>query len=142
MADEKVTISRRTFLAGTGLALGGLLGCATAITYQATVVDGGISLTRSELQLLGGTDKPIIVKADDLPDPILLIPIGENNFRAVSGRCTHLGCHVRPSGNFLVCPCHGSTFDLEGQVVRGPAQSPLEIYPVKAKETEIEIIIF
>ena len=141
MAEKNATISRREFLAGTGLALGGLLGCATAITYQATVVDGRIPLLRSELEQLGGIEKPVVVRVPDLPDPIVLIPTGEKNFRAVSGRCTHLGCEIRPSKNFLVCPCHGSTFDLNGGVVRGPAQKPLPTYPVEIKNDRIKIVM-
>ena len=147
MADRETTISRREFLtcaaAGTtGVALGGLFGCASAITYQTTVVAGQISLTRSGLEQLAGTDKPVVVKAPGLPDPVILIPVGEKNYRAVSAECTHLGCHVRPSRNFLVCPCHGSTFDLSGEVVRGPAPSALTTYPVEVNGDEIKIIIF
>ncbi len=39
-----------------------------------------------------------------------------------SSVCTHLGCRLnRTEGNEIVCPCHGSRFDLHGRVVRGPA---------------------
>lgn len=146
MADKRTTIPRREFLtwvtAGTGFALEGLFGCATAITYRGTVVGGRIAVARSELEQLGASDKPVVVRAPDLPAPVILIPIDADNFRAVSAECTHLGCHVRPSGKFLVCPCHGSTFDLAGEIVRGPAPSPLPTYPVETKENQIEIIIF
>ena len=146
MANKDTTISRREFLAGmttgAGLALGGLAGCAAAITYQATVVDGQIFLSRSELEQRAGVNRPVVVKVPDLPDPVILIPVDEKNFRAVSAKCTHLGCHVRPSRNFLVCPCHGSTYDLEGEVVRGPAPSALTTYPVEVNGDEIKIIIF
>ncbi len=142
MTDKKTTISRREFLVGTGLAFGGLLGCATAVTYQGMVINNRIPLVRSELEQLGGTNKPVVVKVPDLPDPIILIPTDEKNFRALSIKCTHLGCHVRPSRNFLVCPCHGSTFDLEGRVVRGPAQKALPTYPVETKGDGIEIVLF
>ncbi len=147
MTDKEIQVSRRIFLtcgaAGTaGAVLGGLLGCAAALTYPATVADGQISLSRSKLEQLTGGNKPIVVKASDLPDPVILIPVDEKIFRAVSAKCTHLGCHVRPTQNFLVCPCHGATFDLEGKVVRGPAPRALTIYPVKVNGDRIKIILF
>jgi Rieske Fe-S protein len=147
VVDKGIQVSRRTFLtcaaAGTaGAALGGLLGCAAALTYPATVVDGQISLSRSKLEQLAGVNKPVVVKAPDLPDPVILIPVDEKNFRAVSAKCTHLGCHVRPAKNFLVCPCHGSTYDLGGEVIRGPAPSALTTYPVEVNGDRIKIILF
>lgn len=147
MVDQKTQVSRRAFLtcaaAGTaGTALGGLLGCAAALTYPATVVNGQIFLSRSELEQLAGANRPVVVKAPNFPDPVLLIPVDEKTFRAVSARCTHLGCHVRSAKNFLVCPCHGSTFDLEGEVVRGPAQRALTTYPVEINGDRIKIILF
>lgn len=144
MENKQTRISRRTFLfyatAGTGLALCGGVGCATAITYQATVVNGRIPLNREEFQQLAGSE-PVVVTAPGLSHPVILIQVDENTFRAVSAKCTHLGCHVQPSRTFLVCPCHGSTYDLEGRVVRGPAQRALTIYPVEVKGDGIQIIL-
>jgi glycine/D-amino acid oxidase-like deaminating enzyme len=44
-----------------------------------------------------------------------------------SAACTHLGCivHWNPFENSWDCPCHGSHFTLDGQVLQGPALSPL-----------------
>jgi cytochrome b6-f complex iron-sulfur subunit len=46
---------------------------------------------------------------------------------ALSAVCTHLGCitRYRSDENAIACPCHGSRFDLEGDVVNGPAPRPL-----------------
>jgi nitrite reductase/ring-hydroxylating ferredoxin subunit len=43
-------------------------------------------------------------------------------------RCPHLGCRYdyhAASGKFR-CPCHGSEFDLAGNVLKGPARRPPE----------------
>ncbi|MCW2961094.1 MAG: iron-sulfur binding oxidoreductase [Thermoleophilia bacterium] len=47
---------------------------------------------------------------------------------AVEAACTHLGCLVRHDAErgSWQCPCHGSRFDLQGQVLAGPATKPLE----------------
>ena len=46
----------------------------------------------------------------------------------VSLRCTHLGCLLRFNGAELSwdCPCHGSRFDVDGDVLEGPAVRPLK----------------
>lgn len=46
-------------------------------------------------------------------------------FYAISSICTHLGCNVRVDEQGFACPCHGSRFDANGQVVSGPAPRPL-----------------
>jgi nitrite reductase/ring-hydroxylating ferredoxin subunit len=47
-----------------------------------------------------------------------------------SSKCPHLGCRInRTEGGELVCPCHGSRFDLQGNVVHGPATRSLSSLP-------------
>ena len=52
---------------------------------------------------------------------------GPGGVYALSAVCTHLGCITRylSDQNVIACPCHGSRFDLEGNVVEGPAPRPL-----------------
>jgi cytochrome b6-f complex iron-sulfur subunit len=52
---------------------------------------------------------------------------GPEGFRALSSVCTHLGCVTRyqPGKQLIACPCHGSRFGLDGEVLAGPAPRPL-----------------
>jgi cytochrome b6-f complex iron-sulfur subunit len=56
---------------------------------------------------------------------------------ALSAVCTHLGCITRflSDERAIACPCHGSRFDLEGNVVHGPAPRPLPWLEVQADTT-------
>jgi len=52
----------------------------------------------------------------------------------VNAVCTHLGCVVpwNKAANKFMCPCHGSQYDKNGKVVRGPA--PLSLALAKRGE--------
>ena len=55
--------------------------------------------------------------------------------------CTHLGCLVNYNGEEkrFICPCHAANFNLEGNVISGPAPKPLVRYPVLVKGENIVI---
>ncbi len=52
----------------------------------------------------------------------------QGRLHTVSPICTHLGCHVVFNTNEKSwdCPCHGSRFGVDGDVLDGPASKPLE----------------
>jgi Rieske Fe-S protein len=62
-----------------------------------------------------GTSKIACYKADD------------GTLTRRSATCTHTGCivHWNPFEKCWDCPCHGSHFAPEGQVLNGPALQPL-----------------
>jgi len=58
---------------------------------------------------------------------------------ALNLTCTHLGCTVTVTPSEIVCPCHGSRFDLQGNVLKGPADRPLARYRVENRGERVEI---
>lgn len=58
-------------------------------------------------------------------------------FKGFVARCTHAGCALAVKDGGIECPCHGSKFDLNGAVARGPATRPLTARPVGVRGTEI-----
>jgi cytochrome b6-f complex iron-sulfur subunit len=72
---------------------------------------------------------------------VILIRTEQNQIRAVSAVCTHLGCIVeyKPDQKNFKCNCHGSVFDLTGKNIAGPAPAPLKPYRVELKQDEVII---
>jgi Rieske Fe-S protein len=67
--------------------------------------------------------------------PAILIH-NNRGFSALSLTCTHLGCVVEQNKDELVCPCHGSHFNLEGELLHGPAEKSLPFFDVEISEDE------
>ena len=58
---------------------------------------------------------------------------GAGELHVMSAECSHEGCTVRklePSNQRMVCPCHGSVYDINGQSISGPNGGP-PIFPLR-----------
>jgi cytochrome b6-f complex iron-sulfur subunit len=65
-------------------------------------------------------------------DPVIVMRVGEDDFRAFSATCTHLDCVVeyQRDKRRIWCNCHNGMYDLSGQVVSGPPPRPLQAFQV------------
>ena len=65
--------------------------------------------------------------------------LDDGSFLAIWQRCTHLGCSVpwEEENDIFHCPCHGSLFSKEGEVLGGPAPRPLDLFPVEIVDGEV-----
>ena len=71
-----------------------------------------------------------------------IIVAKNNSITVFSSHCTHLGCKIdKLEDDRFVCPCHGSEYNLNGKVIKGPAFKNLEIVPSRISEDGNDIII-
>jgi cytochrome b6-f complex iron-sulfur subunit len=70
---------------------------------------------------------------------IILVRTEQEQVKAFSAVCTHLGCIVQfmPDQRIFKCNCHGSQFDLTGKNIAGPAPTPLKPFRVELKDNNI-----
>jgi len=75
---------------------------------------------------LGSVDKYPLGSRTSIPEIPALLIHADSGFAALSLTCTHLGCTVEPDEKGFACPCHNSSFDVDGNVTHGPAVKPLQ----------------
>ena len=70
-----------------------------------------------------------------------LARLEDGGFLALSRKCTHLGCTVPwvEKEMKFACPCHGSAFDITGEVINSPAPRPLDIYPIFIENNVVKV---
>ena len=138
------TSSRRNFLTSVLIGWSAMIILPVVYAIYKYVVPPKIKEQFLETLMVGRiTDIPInsarIVKFNKTP--IVIVHTAEDQIKAYSAICTHLGCVVQYNNeerNFH-CNCHGSIFDLNGKNISGPAPKPLIPFKVELKEDDINI---
>jgi nitrite reductase/ring-hydroxylating ferredoxin subunit len=72
---------------------------------------------------------------------VLLVRKGGRLYGLID-RCSHRGCSLHDGhleDDAVVCPCHGSTFRLDGSIVKGPAASPQPALQVRVRSGNVEV---
>jgi Rieske Fe-S protein len=142
----KGKISRREFLKAAavsgGVAMGGsLLASCSSGSSGGSGNAISLDLTRPENQSLATVGGTLALDANGLdPQGMLLYRSGTNSVLVFSRKCTHAGCTIGPFQNGVsTCPCHGSQYNTQGAVIRGPSQSPLLVHAAAVSGTTVTI---
>lgn len=133
-------MDRREFVTVCACAGATLLftGCVSLVTHPVPVSDSRVRLALRSYPELSKPDGAIKIQPIGHADPIYVLRM-PNDYAAVSPICTHRGCTVDVQGARLVCPCHGSTYDRSGSVLRGPAERSLTRFEITQEGEELVI---
>ncbi len=130
--------TRRDFLQSSLSTLAGLtivgfvspthIGCSDDPASSNTS-DAGKSIT-VDVSTLDASGKAVRTSSPS-GRPLIVIRRAGEMFVTLLLECTHAGCQgdsLSNSSSGITCGCHGSTFDLEGNVTGGPATSDLSTF--------------
>lgn len=138
---EFLTTCGMSCLGGTALALF-LQSCSGAIYYaQNSVSNNKVVIRKSEFLRADGDATElrqfVLVRLQQSRYPICVYRLSDTEYSAVLMECTHKGCELRPSGDFLMCPCHGSEFSNTGVVQNPPAEKNLHVFTTSTDNENI-----
>jgi menaquinol-cytochrome c reductase iron-sulfur subunit len=156
MEVEGVNVTRRRLLMGVSIGAGSLVAAAAAIPligfFLGPMYRKFPPVWRNVGPLdkfkIGATVQVDLLTSGGLPWDGPAQRIGawlrrnnEQNFTVYSSKCTHLGCPVRwiPSAELFMCPCHGGVYFKDGDVAAGPPPEPLQQFPVRVKNGQVEV---
>jgi Rieske Fe-S protein len=112
-------------------------------TIQGTVTNNEIVIALASSPIENKNTRAL-VKYNNGNGAILVEHNSDDTFRALSGICTHQSCVVSDydgSNSVFVCPCHGSQFDLNGNVKKGPASTKLSSYNTRLESNSLIITL-
>ncbi|MBN2637619.1 MAG: Rieske (2Fe-2S) protein [Bacteroidales bacterium] len=130
MSENKHT--RRNFLKIAG----GLIGLS-AVGMWAELTKNQIDLLNKKTVTFPFNPNREISFTDEF-----IIKNSEGKVITYSAHCTHMGCIINKEINGkLICPCHGSEYNLNGIPVKGPAYKPLEKFKTTLSTDQKQVII-
>jgi cytochrome b6-f complex iron-sulfur subunit len=121
-------MNRRHFIRRISLSLATVTGVAAAALYLRQFFPRRLGERRRIA--LGDPRRFPVDTFTFLPEHDLFVYRDHEGIKAVSAICTHLGCILNKSSEGFECPCHGSCYNRNGEVLSGPAPRDLAWYRV------------
>jgi len=142
--------SRRTFFQWVTFAAAGLVGGGLAVPLLSTLISPAFMRRRRAWVDVGAVDElppghptqldHVTTVRDGWLEAtshkaVWAVKQAQGEVKVFSPICTHLGCGYRwdETEKKFLCPCHGSSYDVNGQVLGGPAPRPLDTLPSKVE---------
>jgi nitrite reductase/ring-hydroxylating ferredoxin subunit len=128
-----MNISRRDLLkiaTNSLLAAAGVLGFGGLLRYLSYQADPP---PPSEFDIGSATDYGMNSRTILAHIPAIVIH-DDKGLRAISLACSHLGCTIEERNYGFECPCHSSRYDLNGMVMKGPANRDLRKLQIEQTE--------
>lgn len=86
-------------------------------------------------------DRPVVDGwvAENAPVGVHVVRTSEADVAVFDPHCTHLGCPLAWStgSRSFVCPCHGGSFNSDGDVIAGPPPGPMLRYETRIQDGEV-----
>ncbi len=114
--------------------------CGSLISCGSKSQDPAPSNVDFTLDLSQSANSALTVDGGSLTSQgILIVRISAGTFTAVFRSCTHEGTAVNFVSNKFVCPNHGATFDINGNVTKGPATTSLRKYNTQLTNNSLRV---
>jgi Rieske Fe-S protein len=110
--------------------------CSPAYSiYKADVINDDIQIPLSSF----GPSNFQIVRPKGWYYDIALRKKEDASYEALLLKCTHQDNQLTPSGSGYGCSLHGSQFNKDGRVTKGPAERPLKEYAISISKDHLII---
>lgn len=154
---DRNNLTRRDFVKGTMVFIGGLIGATIGIPTIAYLLSPSLRKVEDESVVdLGQLDEyPIGVptlfeftrtkvngwERTGLSFGVFVLRQTEQDVRVFSDICTHLACRVswHPDQEHYISPCHDGHFDITGGNISGPPPRPLDEFVTKIENGNLYI---
>lgn len=123
---------------GSGILLSSIASCSPKLSVT-KVTEKNMKFSISEGDLATSGVKLVVVKNFDYDVFIKKNP--DNSYLALAMLCTHAGHPLIKTGGTFYCSQHGSEFDINGNVLKGPAERHLVHLPIVNNNGTLEITL-
>jgi Rieske Fe-S protein len=120
---------------GLGFLVTELSSCSSTQVYKSTIENGSIAVPVSTF----GESNMLVVRNIKLEYDILLVKKSAQEYNALYMKCTHQDNPLTAGSKGLYCASHGSSFDLEGNVLKAPANQALRKFKTEVINNHIYI---
>lgn len=124
-------------LVATGFLLPALSGCGPGAYQVFNAPPAGDKLTVPADAFAKGP--LVLVRPKGSYYSIALRKKDDNTYTALLLKCTHQDNQLTAASDGFSCSLHGSAFNRDGQVIKGPAERTLKSYPVTIEANSIII---